>query len=95
MYNTCTGPTSNSVYTPIECIYRRNSQIENRIKNFNLEYRENHVSFRHPVHRYCIQHHTTDRIPNKMLRAEAVAGTKAVRLRGYINGKNLLLYSMQ
>ena len=48
-------------------------RIKNRIKNFNLEYRENHVSLRHPVHRYCIQHHTTDRIPNKMLRAEAVA----------------------
>ena len=70
-------------------MYSLSNRIKNRIKNFNLEYRENHVSLRHPVHRYCIQHHTTDRIPNKMLRAKAVAELRQVRLRGYINGKNL------
>ena len=65
----------------------RNSQIE--LKNFNLEYRENQVSLRHPVHRYCIQHHTTNRIPNTNGKSGSCSGAKAVRLRGYVDGKNL------
>ena len=37
------------------------------------------------VHRYCIRHHTTDRIANTNVKSGSCSGTKAVRLRGSIH----------
>ena len=48
---------------------------------FDFKRNENQVSLRHPMHRYCTQHHTTDRIPNADIEAEAVAEYTALRLR--------------
>ena len=35
------------------------------------------------MHRHCIQHHTTNRIPNTNAKSGSCSGTKAVRLRGH------------
>ena len=63
---------------------KKKKKKKKKNNNCNFKYcgHGNHVSLRHPVHSYCIQHH---RIPSTNVKSGSCSGTKAVRFRGNIN----------